>query len=357
MARNNSIDIFRYLFAVSVAIFHCEFLSEFSEVLNYYFAQITARIAVSFYFTIGGYFFANKIIFCNKTKEYFLKELKRYSTWSLFYFGIVLFSLRDEQINMSSYIGRCIINFFIFGSWYHLWYIPVMFLSSTVIFLGYRLHLVEILNILAIVFFIIGTLCTGWNLVGSKIPILNCFQSWEYSYVVIRYLCRGVPFFSLGAAIYYYQLDKRLPNVLDSNFGKAVIIVLLIIFLTEYFVIWKFGFMESPVSIFTLFPVMGLLVIILLQNPNERYCCLGKICNACAGYLYFIHPAIILIQRKGAEYIGIKEALTPTILSILTVINSTCICIFLIFIKKNGECKISNINNKNQIISTKDNRV
>lgn len=75
--RNNSIDILRYVFAVSVVIFHCECFSEITPLLNYVFAQITARMAVPFFFTVGGYFFCMKLMLNDNAAvmKYFLKEL------------------------------------------------------------------------------------------------------------------------------------------------------------------------------------------------------------------------------------------------------------------------------------------
>lgn len=55
--RNNSIDIFRYLFAVNVVLFHCQGFSELSPTLNYILSQIPTRIAVPFFFVVGGVLF------------------------------------------------------------------------------------------------------------------------------------------------------------------------------------------------------------------------------------------------------------------------------------------------------------
>lgn len=67
--RNNSIDIFRYLAAVNVVMFHCHGFSEIGQTLNYVLAQILTRVAVPFFFTVGGYYFSQIVHSENNSKK------------------------------------------------------------------------------------------------------------------------------------------------------------------------------------------------------------------------------------------------------------------------------------------------
>ena len=132
--RNNSIDIFRYICAILVVSIHAVPFIEINTTVSYFFVKILPRIAVPFFFAISGYYYIKKItkkganikeIFWNYT----IKLLKVYSLWSLIYVLINFISSIGTEMNIFSFLKRTIINYFFYGSNYHLWFFPALFFA------------------------------------------------------------------------------------------------------------------------------------------------------------------------------------------------------------------------------------
>lgn len=277
----------------------------------------------------GGYYFCIKVTSGKKdaVKKYFIKEWIVYTAWSLFYFALILFALRDEVFVWKDYFLQCIRNYFVFGSYYHLWYIPAMFFSAGLFYVMYRLEKTTILRWCAFFLFIIGCMGTAYYNVFIHVPVISGLLKWQYFTVFTRFFCSGVPFFTLGAEI-YLQRDKLLecffdPKKIREKTLWVCSIVVFLLFAAEQYIICRFNLMESPVDTFMLLPFVGLLFIILLRHPNTRAVRTGKVCSACSSFVYFSHPAIILVLQRIFEKVGMNTILSPTLLWGLTVAFGT----------------------------------
>ena len=333
--RNNVIDIFRYIFAVCVVLFHCEALSEISPALNFCLWQTSARIAVPFFLCVTGYYFSAKLESATKSPllTFLCRQLAQYGKWSLFYFFIVLFALRDESFSIIDYLKQCVLNFCIFGSWYHLWYIPAMLFSAFVFWGFFRFHKIQVLSIIAWFLFLVGCLCTGYHGVGIKIPLISLLLNWKYATLFIRYLCRALPFFTLGGAIYKYSLVKHLLSICHGGYWWSLSIILTL-FCLELFVLSYLKIMDAPINTLMLMPLIGVSFMVMLGNPLPQCRKLGRLCGISSSFVYFVHPAIILFLNKGAALIGGDGMLCPTVLAILTVIIASFSCFALNMVKK-----------------------
>lgn len=293
----------------------------------------------------GGYYFCIKVTSGKKdaAKKYFKKEWVIYTAWSLFYFALILFALRDEVFVWKDYFLQCIRNYFVFGSYYHLWYIPAMFFSAGLFYLAYKWNKVSILSGCACVLYIIGCFGTAYYNVFINVPVIGSLLKWTYFAQFIRFLCRGVPFFMLGVEINLQSTCSLGCFFRKDESGKRVLwicsVIVVALFILEQFVIYHFELMESPVDTFMLMPFVGLLLIILLRNPMPDARQIGRICSCCAGFVYFSHPAIILVLQKIFEKFEMSHFLSPTIQFVITTILGTAGGIVLLLIKQRKTAK------------------
>lgn len=119
-SRNNSIDIFRYVFAIMVVAIHTEPIFYMLDAVYFIGFEILAKLAVPFFFAVAGYFYIGKLI---KGEPIFLNYIKKlifvYSMWTVFYYlkDLLLCILKNEPLD--EFFINCVSNYFIYGSYFN----------------------------------------------------------------------------------------------------------------------------------------------------------------------------------------------------------------------------------------------
>lgn len=143
--RNNSLDMVRLICAVMVIAIHTR---PFLLMQSYIDGgiQILVRIAVPFFFCATGYFLKEAVSKSGATA--ILRTLKKnflqYLFWSALYFAVIV--LENPTLFSFSSIKWMTMDFFVNGSYYHLWYMAALLWCLFTLFLLCKLHLEKVLK-------------------------------------------------------------------------------------------------------------------------------------------------------------------------------------------------------------------
>lgn len=292
--RNQAIDIFRFFCAVLVIAIHTRPILMMQSYIPGGI-QILVRIAVPFFFCVTGYFLEEAV---SKTglaaiTRTFKKTFSVYLFWSLLYFGVI-FAGNVQLFSISS-IKWLLMDFFINGSYYHLWYIVAVLWSMVAYLVLCKLRVGRYLCGFSIILYFLGLLGTSYYQLGSKIPGFSVLITSSYFTVIRRIALMGFPFILLGMMI-----SKRKDALEDVPVCKIFIclVITAVLFVAEILVVVITGIAQSIVITIFLYPLVALLFVMCLKQPLQQYKRLGAYCRSMANTLYFIHPLIILVLGK-----------------------------------------------------------
>ena len=278
-------------------------LSDINSFAGYFVSGIIARFAVPFFLIVSGYFYFDKL-----TKSgpkaifvYLKKIILIYSVWSIPYLLLELVAhFKEEPI--WNILGRFLVNFLFFGSRYHFWYFPALIYSVIIFTLLYTLFRKKIFPFvfLSIILFVIGCLMSCYMDLGNQIPLIQQLNSLEKSYVIRRIFFTALPFLMLGSVIKAYS------SVL-LTWNRRTSIILLVafsaLFLAEMLVL-HFVFGVEEVQCFSLYILVAMILIVLLQHPVETKNKAGYYSRLLANFTYYIHSLFIFGVQRASAMIG-----------------------------------------------------
>lgn len=317
--RNSSIDIFRIICAILVVSIHTRPFEEVNSYLGYVFYQVFPRIAVPFFFcTIGYYYIGNLTKNKNVCKDNLKKFLKIYILWSCIYFLFdFILKATDSAFNLFDFIKKCLIDFFWFGSYYHLWFFQAIILVIIIISFFYKKNKLHMLAILSIILYILGLLGMPYYKIGNKIPIINNFINSEFfrSFFRSRF-CLALPFCMQGYFLRKIMGDWKKDNKILSR----SLIITTILFLLEIFFVNIFNLQCEIIITIFLYPLLLLIMILLLNNPMIRFSDFSKKTRDIANFMYYSHPIFIyVISFMGKKVFGSENLNTFNFISVVIV--------------------------------------
>ena len=316
--RNNTVDIFRLICAILVVAIHTNPLTDINYYFGYLGSQILPRIAVPFFFSISGDYYIKKLqrtednhIFQVFIKT-FLKFLKIYSFWS------IIFIVCDYKLffypgaTWKGIVFSLLINFFVYGTYYHLWYFIGIFFSLIIVTVCYKLKLIKVLAYTSIVLYLIGVLGCSYYKIACMIPGISLLVNSSYFLLVRRIVLMALPFFMLG---YFVSCIRERGQI--KNIPKKIVIAV-ILFIIEIIVVNILEMNESIILTLFLYVLATEIIICLLEHPMKEKNKIGKSYRYLAGFIYFSHPLFIMALR----HIGITS---NTLLFYSTVLISTLV--------------------------------
>lgn len=312
--RNNSIDIFRYICAVLIIAIHTEPFSDVNSALGYFCTEVITRIAVPFFFAVAGFFFIQKLEQGkNPLRDYIKRLLPVYALWSVIYF--ILKFIQDGDKNILVFLAKCVKNFFIVGSYYHLWFIPSLIIAAAFCTLMFRLKAQKLLIPLSVPLFLIGCLGTSYYGLGSKIPLLKILITNGNFTIIRRIFFTGLPLFICG-----YLIIKAKPWFEKKFSGKKLtlcLIVSVILQLAEVTTVNLFKIQNGIIMTFFMYSTLVFIIILLLRYPMPKRQRLGEKCRELSNFTYYSHPLFIAIFKPLSNSL-LHTEISPTLLFFLT---------------------------------------
>lgn len=329
LKRYNSIDIFRLVCAVLIVSIHTHPLSDINSFAGYFVSGIIARFAVPFFLVVSGYFYFDKLIKSGPKAifAYLRKIILIYSIWSIPYLLLELTAhFKEEPI--WNILGRFLLDYLFFGSRYHFWYFPALIYSVIIFTLLYMLFRKKIFPFifLSIILFVIGCLMSCYMDLGNQIPLIQQLNSLEKFYVIRRIFFTALPFLMLGSVIKAYS-----SVLLDWNRRTSIILlsVSFALYLAEMLSLYFIRNVEE-VQCFSLYILVAMILIVLLQHPMEIKNKMGYYSRLLANFTYYIHPLFIFGVQKVSAMTG-HETEDGTLMFVVVV--AVCIGIGLILSK------------------------
>lgn len=314
--RNNSIDMFRFLCAILVVSIHTRPLEDINPYLGYIAVEILPRIAVPFFYCISGYFYIKRIE-CAKENIYiifkktFIKLFKIYVFWSLVFFFCDIDNYFNSGMNWKGIITSYFLNFFIFGSYYHLWYFVGLFFSIIIVTIFYSIHSERLLSKIILLLYVIGVLGCAYYEVGIAVPVLSNIVQSNHFELLRRIIFMALPFYMSGYFVLRTTEEKWKLNIHFKLLSSAFL------FIIEIVLVNYFQLSSNIILTVSLYPLVINIVIYLLRHSSEKYYRLGALSKYLANFIYFSHPIFImlfqiLIGAKGGTLLFIGT----TILSV-----------------------------------------
>lgn len=136
-----SIDIARYVSALLVVCIHTFPFLEISETFNTYFIHTVCRLAVPFFFTTSGFFFfrnydsENEDLNETRLKKALIRLFRIYLIWTIIYLPYTIFDYTHTGFHIK-YLFTYVRDFFLNGSYYHLWFLPALMLADIIVYLS-----------------------------------------------------------------------------------------------------------------------------------------------------------------------------------------------------------------------------
>lgn len=131
-----AIDIAKYIGAMLVVAIHTFPFIDISESFNLFFISTICRLAVPFFFVCSAFFLFSKMQARPKRSQsilmlYLRRLLILYLVWTVIYLPYTIWNYTQAGFSFLSLLGW-IRDFFLNGSYYHLWFLPALMLGTLI---------------------------------------------------------------------------------------------------------------------------------------------------------------------------------------------------------------------------------
>lgn len=300
--------------------------------------QILVRVAVPFFFCVTGYFWGEAVSCAGGVaiRMAFRKNLRQYVAWSAFYFTVIFVS-NPELLTLKS-LKWMLADFFVNGSYYHLWYMVAVLWGLAAFARLYRVRRTEVLGG-TVALYLLGLLGTSYYALGSKIPGVSVLIQAPYFNAIRRIALMGFPFLMLGWMLFQKRDAILCLSVRKTVCGAAAATLLFVI---EIVFVVITGAARSIVITVFLYPLVALLFALCLKWPLPRCAALGAYCRSMAGTVYFLHPFVILLLGKCTDVVGLP-------LFLLTAVVSTAVAWPVAYLKQKKTRKVEHCDDECQL--------
>lgn len=287
---NNSVNIMKLTCAYLVVAIHTDPLSDINAQVGFLASEVITRVAVPFFFLVSGYYYCLKI---KADRRYFKTYIKNllisYCIWAGIYYIVNLFTaISGGYFTIKSYIVDCVVKFLLYGPYYHLWYIPALFIAVFTVTFVEKMKARKIVFPLSLVAYVVGVIGCAYYQLGIKIPGLRVLYQAQCFETIRKIFFMGIPFFVAGYAVPY--LFKKI-----SKSGIWLWTFCFINIFEIYFVTWK-QWSNGVVLTFALYPLVLLTLVFCLQHPMKN---LKPTIwqNRVSKFIYFSHPLFVIIFK------------------------------------------------------------
>lgn len=293
------VDYFRLVAALLVVAIHTSPLADYSEIGDYIFTRIIARVAVPFFFMVSGFFVISRYTYNSEKLMRFIKK-----TVSIYVFAILLYvpiNIYNGYFRMGNLLPNIIKDIVFDGTLYHLWYLPASVLGVLIAW-----HLVKRFNytkafVITAILYVIGMF--GDSYYGIAEQAIGAKSFYDLLFQVSDYTRNGILFAPVFFVMGGYFADTKREVSLAKNIGGFTISFILLF--AEAMLLHSFELQRHDSMYVFLLPCMYFLFCGILRIKGKR----NKMLKTASLLVYIIHPLMIVAVRLLAKIVHLESLL------------------------------------------------
>ncbi len=271
-----AIDLGKYICAMLVVAIHTFPFVDISPSFNLFFISTLCRLAVPFFFVCSSFFLFRKVSRQSDKREESMERLKTwfkrigilYLIWTVIYLPYTIWNYAEAGFSFMSLLGW-IRDFFLNGSYYHLWFLPALMLGMVIVWMLYEKKGIAWALEISLILYLVGWLINIFGPFWETVPGVSIV----YGFIIkVLGTARDGFFFApvfivIGAA----AARTRRPAMKACALGFAISFICMILEVTLYSAL---GVLTDKSCMFLmLIPALYFLVNMLLQIriPNRPY--------------------------------------------------------------------------------------
>lgn len=314
----DTLDLAKWICALLIIIIHTAPFEKLT-IANFYITNVLARIAVPLFFAISGFLFFRNITFENgkikRSSDNMNRLLKYVKHLSVIYLAASAFYLLYKIPYWYSIdwwglhaVKDYLVNFFLSGSEYHLWYILASIYGMILLYIILSFVRLDTVKYLCVVGWIIECLLYSYSWVGiENISVLNLLTS-HFS-VCFDAAFRAIPLMAVGLLCTNNYAEKVTIFPPMLSFAAVALEASLLFFLSPN---------DGRYSYLLTTPLFTYFMLRWLLSVDFRFKNRGipKFMRDTSLIIYVIHPMVIYLLDLTCISGGILRWLAVTAVSV-----------------------------------------
>lgn len=289
----------RFICMVLIVMIHTNPFIETWPLLNNILIKGLSRIAVPFYFASTGFLIYRSNCLQNKPafKKYIYGLIKYYLIWFLIYLPIGFIQLqtyadKTSSIELGHFLSYLINAFkilFLFGSSYHLWYLPALIISLLLVRYFVVKRKIKWLVILSSFLFLLGASETYYGLINGQ--VFNNSLTWYFSHFITT---RNALFFPMIFLIMGIRVAMK--DIKWSTKHMTIMLTFsLMIMILEITVVSLGDFSKDYNFMFYTLPGTFVILTLASHKSTRTFSYLGQALKMHTRAIYNLHVGIITL--------------------------------------------------------------
>lgn len=270
-----AVDLFKYISALLVVAIHTYPLMEISPQANTYFINDVCRLAVPFFFVTSAFFFFSKVRRETMDQEnrlylYLRRLVTLYLAWTIVYIPYMIWNYAAAGVRWYTPLSW-LRDFFLNGSYYHLWFLPALILGTVIVYRLWLLHSLKRAFIISLLLYLIGYMINIYGVLWQQMPYASvAYGIFEKVFVTAR---NGIFFAPIFVTIGLYLSKVRL---IRKSFALLGFVISMVCLCLEVWLYQSMGLLTDLSCMYlSLVPATFFLVSLLLRmrirwNPEYK---------------------------------------------------------------------------------------
>ena len=274
-------------------------IAAFSQIGDFMFTRIIARVAVPFFFITSGFFLISRYTYNAERLYAFIKKTALiYGVAILIYIPINIY---NEYFKMDNLLPNIIKDLVFDGTLYHLWYLPASIIGAVIAWFLIKKTNYPIAFLITFTLYIIGLFGDSYYGIAENISCLNYFYNLIFQ--VSDYTRNGIFFAPIFFVFGGYIFDNQnRPSLKKSITGFIVCFALMF---GEAFILHYSNLQRHDSMYIFLLPSVYFLFNTLLYIKGKSHKKLRRI----SLIIYIIHPFMIVMVRLFARLVHMQDLL------------------------------------------------
>lgn len=292
-----SADFWRFMVSFLVVAIHISPFEKINGDLDFFFTAVLGRVAVPLFLMISGYYVIDKALENKKALiDYTRKIFKQYLFCVILYLPLNIYmgEFKGFEPSRILYILK---DFFIDGTFYHLWYFPALILGIWICFWAVKSFGVEKALLVTALLYLAGLLGDSYyGLINGNEIISGIYGG---IFAVFDYTRNGLfytpVFLCLG---YFVKIGKRTGRY-DLMYGFLMFLLMS----AEGMILHRFRVQRHTSMYLFLIPLMFFIFRVIMSRNDGQ----DKRLRSMGTGIYIFHPMIIVGVRFAAKLAGVEK--------------------------------------------------